>query len=284
MKRARIATGGLRAHQDTCSLADYEDRANQAYRKYSETCEAAAAAAEKKANAEKAYSEAANKCYCGEPNEEDWKELTEASKALADARKEEKAATKAMEEAADEAQLASDWVEVKKRELRRSARNDTTYVVHCARIECTYGMRESYLALKYTHGVITRQIPQMTTKDTVLDTNIINFGGCRSRENPSLHEAARQAAAQANEIIEEETGWGGKLIDALFCRNEEIKVSDSLLAKCIGECKACLPENIEWVGGHEKVFINGEPVLLRKCRLRCMYGGQITILLSGQPE
>ena len=243
MKRARIATGGLRAHQDTCSLADYEDRANQAYRKYSETCEAAAAAAEKKANAEKAYSEAANKCYCGEPNEEDWKELAEASKALADARKEEKAATKAMEEAADEAQMASDWVEVKKRELRRSARNDTT-----------------------------------------LDTNIINFGGCRSRENPSLHEAARQAAAQANEIIEEETGWGGKLIDALFCRNEEIKVSDSLLAKCIGECKACLPENIEWVGGHEKVFINGEPVLLRKCRLRCMYGGQITILLSGQPE
>lgn len=72
----------------------------------------------------------------------------------------------------------------KKQELRDSRVNDTAYVVHCARIECPFGMRESYLALDATHGVLTHQIPQMTVKDMILNTNIINFGGCHSRENP----------------------------------------------------------------------------------------------------
>lgn len=47
-------------------------------------------------------------------------------------------------------------------------------------------MRESYLALDATHGVLTHQIPQMTVKDMILNTNIINFGGCYSRENPDV--------------------------------------------------------------------------------------------------
>ncbi|MFR8846610.1 MAG: PAAR-like protein [Waltera sp.] len=50
------------------------------------------------------------------------------------------------------------------------------------------------------------------------------------------------------------------------------------------ECKAQFPADGEWLEGHEKVFINGEPLLLRRCSIMCSYGGCVTILLSGQPE
>ena len=52
----------------------------------------------------------------------------------------------------------------------------------------------------------------------------------------------------------------------------------------LGECTAEFPADGEWLEGHEKVFINGEPVLLRRCSIMCNYGGCVTILVSGQPE
>lgn len=272
---------------DTVSLTDYESAANDAYQVYSEASEASKTAQEKTANAEQAYEAALDQCMYGESNPENMEKLQEAKQALEDAKAEEKAAEEALEAAMTEAQSAAEAVEEKKEELRRSRYTDTTYVVYCARIECTYGMRESYLALGPTHGVMTRQIPQIIVNDTILDTNIINFGGCKSRENPTLRAAAEEAARKANETIEKETGWGGKLIDKVigfFCGESEIKVTDSLMAECMGECIACFPEGAEWRRGHEKVFVNGEPVLLRRCSLRCNYGGLITILLSGQPD
>lgn len=269
------------------SLTDLESTANGAYQSYSEASDALTAAQEKTASAEKAYEEAMNRYANGNPSPERLEALEEAQQVLEAAKAEETAATEALEAAADEAQNAIDAVEAKKEELRNSRHTDTTYVVHCARVECTYGMRESYLALGPTHGVITRQVPQMTAKDTILDTNIINFGGCKSRENPTLRKAAEDAARRANEIIDENTGWGGKLIDkviGIFCGESEIKVTESLMAECMGECIACFPADAEWTRGHEKVSVNGEPMLLRRCSLRCNYGGEITILLSGQPE
>ncbi len=196
------------------------------------------------------------------------------------------AAKEALEAATAEVQAAEEAVEQKKDELREGQAKDTTYVVHCARIECTYGMRESYLALGATHGVKTRQIPQMTVSDTILDTNIINFGGCRSKENPSLIAAAEEAARRANEEIREkreEKGFFNRVID-FFCGDGEVGVSDSLLDQCVGECKECFPPAAEWKSGHTKVFINEKPVLLRRCSARCIYGGLVTILFSGQPE
>ncbi len=177
-------------------------------------------------------------------------------------------------------------MEQKKEELRKSRYKDTTYVVHCARIECSCGMRESYLALGPTHGVKTRQIPQMIISDTVLDTNIINFGGCKSKENPTLIAAAEEAARKANEEIQEKRKKGGffNWVIDLFCGDGHVEVSDSLLEQCVGECKDCIPANAEWRRGHVKVSINGKPVLLRRCSTRCIYGGLVTILLSGQPE
>ncbi len=199
---------------------------------------------------------------------------------------EEKAAEASVEEAAKKAQAASELVEQKKEELRKSRYKDTTYVVHCARIECSCGMRESYLALGPTHGVKTRQIPQMIISDTVLDTNIINFGGCKSKENPTLIAAAEEAARKANEEIQEKRKKGGffNWVIDLFCGDGHVEVSDSLLEQCVGECKDCIPANAEWRRGHVKVSINGKPVLLRRCSTRCIYGGLVTILLSGQPE
>ncbi len=265
------------------SLSDVEGAAYEANKAFSEAEGAVAAAKENTASAEHAYADAVNKYMLEDANPESYEKMLEAERALEAARAEEKAAEEALEAAAEDAQAAADLVEQKKDELRRTRHNDTTYVVHCARVECTHGMRESYLALGPTHGVKTRQIPQMTAKDTVLDTNIINFGGCKSKENPTLIAAAEEAARRANEEIEKKKGFIDNVID-FFCGDRKIEVTDSLLEQCMGECKACFSADAEWRRGHEKVFINGESVLLRRCSVRCIYGGKVTILLSGQPE
>jgi Membrane protein involved in colicin uptake len=267
-------------------LSDLEDAANNAYKSYAEAKDATAAAKEKTASAEQAYEDAMNQYMFGDGSPESLEKMQEAQQALEEAKAEEKAAAEAEEAAIADAQAAAELVEQKKDELRRTRYTDTTYVVHCARVECTYGMRESYLALGPTHGVKTRQIPQMITSDTVLDTNIINFGGCKSKENPSLIAAAEEAARKANEEIQErrkKKGLFNRIID-LFCGDGHVEVSDSLLEQCVGECKDCFPADAEWRRGHVKVFINGKPVLLRRCSARCIYGGLVTILLSGQPE
>ena len=265
------------------SLSDVENTANDAYKAYSDAGSALTSAQEKTSAAEKAYKDAMNQYMFQDGSPENYKKMKEAQEALDAAKKEQKAAEKSMKAAAEEAQAAAEAVEQKKDELRRTRHRDTTYVVHCARVECTHGMRESYLALGETHGVKTRQIPQMIIKDTVLDTNIINFGGCKSKENPTLKAAAEEAARKANEEIEKKKGFLDSVID-FFCGNRKIEVTDSLLEQCMGECKACFPADAEWRRGHRKVFINGEPVLLRRCSVRCIYGGLVTILLSGQPE
>ena len=262
------------------SLPDLEAAANNACQEYDTACNNLKAAEDKTAAAQKALQEAS---MLYEYGVEGQKKVEEARKALEEAKAEEEAASKALEDAADNAQAAIDNVEAKKTLLRNSRSIDTTYVVHCARIECPYGLRESYLALDATLGVKTRQIPQMTVKDTVLDTNIINFGGCHSKENPSLKEAAEAAARAANEQIHKNWGFRDWLV-GLFVKQKEIEVTDSLMEQCIGECKAQFPPNAKWVEGEEKVFVNNEPVLMRKCSLTCNYGGQITILLSGQPD
>lgn len=285
-----VVGGATRSNTDQStsdgSLPGLENTANNAYKAYAEAKDAAAAAKEKTASAEQAYEDAVNQYMFGDGSPESLEKMQEAQQALKEAKAEEKAAAEAEEAATKAAQEAAEAVEQKKDELRKSRYWDTTYVVHCARVECSCGMRESYLALGPTHGVKTRQIPQMITSDTVLDENIINFGGCKSKENPSLIAAAEEAARKANEEIQErrkKKGFFNRIID-LFCGDGHVEVSDSLLEQCVGECKECFPADAEWRRGHVKVFINGKPVLLRRCSARCIYGGLVTILLSGQPE
>ena len=238
----------------------------------------------------------------GEISVEEWEATLQE---LSDAQVAETAANENYEAAAAGAQAAAEAVEAKKQELRDSRVNDTAYVVHCARIECPFGMRESYLALDATHGVLTHQIPQMTVKDMILNTNIINFGGCHSRENPDVQAEIEKT----NAIIESKKDWrddvvgyftkkwnervtiikaGIGLAKKLLGMKKKEKTEEEKLEEMssdfVGECKAQFPADGEWLEGHEKVFINGEPLLLRRCSIMCSYGGCVTILLSGQPE
>lgn len=272
------------------SLSGLEKMQGEANQKFLETHEAAQKASEKAAAAEEAFYKAAQDYTFGDMSDESFQKKEAAQKAMEEAKAEAQAAEKAMEEAAAEAQAAAEAVENKKEELRRDRDNDTTYVVHCARIECSKGMRESYLVLGPTHGVKTRQIPQMTIKDILPFINVINFGGCFSTENPSVKAAAEAAVEAAQKAIEDkhnEKGCIGKFFDNVvdfFVGDHEMNVDESLMQQCVGECLAGFPENPKWEKGHEKVTVNGEPVLLRRCSLTCNYGGCITILVSGQPE
>ena len=299
------------------SLRSLEEVQSGAY----ETFYAAQSAYEEAQNqteaARKAYNAAEMDYMNGKISAKEWQA---AWQELTDAKAAEKSAKKEYESAASNAQAAAEAVEKKKQELRDSRQEDTTYVVHCARIECPFGMRESYLALGETHGVMTHQKPQMTVEDMVLNHNIINFGGCHSRENPGVQEQIEKT----NAIIESKKDWRDKLIGlitkpakalvaavefgakhTIFSTKDMIKLSDgekseeeiekeekekeeerltSLRSDFVGECIAESPANGEWLEGHEKVFINGKQVLLRRCSIMCNYGGCVTILVSGQPE
>lgn len=288
------------------SLTALENTQNQAYESFFAAQDAVSAAAERTNAASNALQLAEVQYMNGEISQEEWEA---ARQELMDARTAEEKANQNLETTAAEAQAAAEAVEKKKQELRENRENDTTYVVHCARIECPFGMRESYLALGPTHGVLTHQIPQMTVKDMILDQNIINFGGCHSRENPGV----QAEIAKTNEIIEGKKDWRDKVVGyftkewkkrvAVFKMGvaigkkilgikdkpktkEEIQAEQQqeMWSDFVGECNGGFPADGEWIEGHEKVFINGEPVLLRKCSIMCNYGGCVTILLSGQPE
>lgn len=288
------------------SLTALENTQNQAYESFFTAKTDAEAAAERLNAASNALQLAETQYMNGEISQEEWEAAVHE---LSDAKAAEKEASENLETAAAEAQAAADAVEAKKQELRENRKNDTTYVVHCARIECPFGMRESYLALGPTHGVLTHQIPQMTVKDMILDKNIINFGGCHSRENPGV----QAEIDKTNKLIEAKKDWRDKVVGyftkewkkhvavlkvgisigkKLLGIKDKPKTKEELEAEKIqemwsdfvGECNAGFPADGEWLDGHEKVFINGEPVLLRKCSIMCNYGGCVTILLSGQPE
>lgn len=265
------------------NLGDLEIAENVAYQSFAEAYGNKEAADTRLAEAQEAYDAAMQDYYYFDASPENEQKLVEATQALEDARVAQEEAEAAFEQTAAEAQAAAEAAEAEREALRESRATDTTYVVHCARVECTHGMRESYLALGPTHGVKTRQIAQMVASDTVLDTNIINFGGCNSVENPKVREAAEQVAEQANQTIADNWGFRDWVL-SLFTTDSEIRVTESLMEKCFGECIANFPSGKEWEESHEKVFINGKAVLLRKCSLTCNYGGLITILFSGQPE
>ncbi len=272
------------------SLTELERTQGEANMKFAEATAAKEAAADNLAAAEQAYYDALENYTFGDAPEENYDKKEAAKEALEAAKAAQEAAVAAEQEAAKAAQDAADAVEKKKKNLRATRLLDTTYVVHCARIECKCGMRESYLTLGNTHGVKTRQIPQMTIKDWIPDTNIINFGGCFSPENPSVKEAAEMAVHAAQDAIEKKkegrSGFG-KFMDSVidfFVDDKEVNVDESLLQMCVGECRPEFPPNPEWKLGHKKVTVNGESVLLRRCSIMCNHGGCITILFSGQPD
>ena len=132
------------------SLGELEDAQNTAYENFFTARDAVTAAGERVAAADEAVCLAEKKYLNSEISVEEWEATLQE---LSDAQVAETAANENYEAAAAGAQAAAEAVEAKKQELRDSRVNDTAYVVHCARIECPFGMRESYLALDATHGV-----------------------------------------------------------------------------------------------------------------------------------
>ena len=121
------------------SLTELERTQGEANMKFAEATAAKEAAANHLAAAEQAYYDALENYTFGDAPEENYDKKEAAKEALEAAKAAQEAAVAAEQEAAKAAQDAADAVEAKKKNLRATRLFDTTYVVHCARIECKCG-------------------------------------------------------------------------------------------------------------------------------------------------
>ena len=261
-----------------------EEKAAQAREAYERGYERLEAACEKEKEAEKAYFQAqvdlGNEIVCSYGREE---ELNEKLNQAADQYKEAIADRKKAEAALKGSQagvLASAaMTEAKKAGLENTRDESMDFVVHMARIRCTYGMRESMAVLKMDHGVMSGGQAQMTVTDADKAVNFIDFGGCTSPENETVRAAAQEAMDTAIGSIEK--GWADG-VAAAFTKEGSADLEDEIVNQCIGECLLKFPAGALWEKGHEKVKIQEDALLVRRCELTCAYGGLVTILLSGQ--
>ncbi|MFR3729046.1 DUF4280 domain-containing protein [Lacrimispora sp.] len=159
-----------------------------------------------------------------------------------------------------------------------------TFVVHGACCTCSQGMRPSRAVLQETHGVFLRGQAQMTVKDCKGELNVVCFGGCYSMENPSTQEEAEKIKKKIEEACPETFTdkvmnffTGGKK------KKKQEEASDSEISKVVG---VCTPKIIasEWDHGQDGVNTEEERPLMGGAKLYCMYGGEIEIVESGQPE
>lgn len=159
-----------------------------------------------------------------------------------------------------------------------------TFVVHGACCTCSQGMRPSRTVLKESHGVFLRGQAQLTVKDCKGEINVICFGGCYSMENPSTQEEAEKIKKKIEEACPETFTdkvmnffTGGKK------KKKQEEASDNEIPKVVG---VCTPRIIarEWDHGQDGVNTEEERPLMGGAKLYCMYGGEIEIVESGQPE
>lgn len=269
---------------DKEGLMIQEEKTAQAQKAYEQDYERLEAACEKEKEAEKAYFQAqvdlGNEIVCSYGREE---ELNEKLNQAADQYKEAIADRKKAEAALKGSQagvLASAaMTEAKKAGLENTRDESMDFVVHMARIRCTYGMRESMAVLKMDHGVMSGGQAQMTVTDADKAVNFIDFGGCTSPENETVRAAAQEAMDTAIGSIEK--GWADG-VAAAFTKEGSADLEDEIVNQCIGECLLKFPAGALWEKGHEKVKIQEDALLVRRCELTCAYGGLVTILLSGQ--
>lgn len=157
------------------------------------------------------------------------------------------------------------------------ADKENTYVVHCADIDCNMGLRMSKLVLRQSHGVYLKQMAQITDKDCIGDTNIINFCGCISADNPKTTAKAKELSKEAEKITGENFD---DEVEDIFCNGS---IGSVKTMSCAGECT---PEIIStsWDEVKDAVFTDGQKPVRGTATLKCRYGGVITIELTGQPE
>ena len=269
---------------DKEGLMIQEEKTAQAQKAYEQDYERLEAACEKEKEAENAYFQAqvdlGNEIVCSYGREE---ELNEKLNQAADRYKEAMADRKKAEAALKGSQagvLASAaMTEAKKAGIENTRDESMDFVVHMARIQCTYGMRESMAVLKTDHGVMSGRQAQMTVADADHAINFIDFGGCTSPENETVQTEAQKAMDTAMSDVEK--GMAAS-VAAAFTKEGTTELTDEIVNQCIGECLLKFPPGALWEKGHEKVKIQGDALLVRRCELTCAYGGLVTIVLSGQ--
>ncbi|EXG85260.1 putative chitinase [Clostridium sp. ASBs410] len=153
-----------------------------------------------------------------------------------------------------------------------------TYVVHGAWTTCTCGIRKSRIVLEKSHGIFLKNRELMTVNDCKPE-NIICFGGCYSMENPDT-------AAEAQKIqMAVEKDCPNTFTDTVmnfFTKKGQRESSDAPL-RVVGICNPKII-SAEWDNGGNTVEVNGEVPLLAGAKVHCLYGGEIEIIDSGQPE
>ena len=159
-----------------------------------------------------------------------------------------------------------------------------TYVVHTATIRCSMGMRETYLVLDNTHGVFLRQQPQMTVNDSVPGVNVRCFGGCYSMENP----ATKAQAESIQRAVEERCPdtFLDSVLEWFTGNKKEVETQQAQegVPRVVGECVPNIPVGTKWDNGKDSVETDGQQPLLGGAKLRCIYGGEIEIITSGQTQ
>ena len=157
-------------------------------------------------------------------------------------------------------------------------------LLHGACILCSNGIREGYLIVPNSHGEFIHNSPQLNVADSKGMINIRGFGGCNSAENPEVQKVAKDIIKKADEKVDE--GVWGKVM-GLFAKDEDedadlVGGEDSLISQCAGKCTPIF--DTEWIDGEKDVLVDGKAALLGRCKLKCIYGGEITFYTSGQPE
>jgi hypothetical protein len=126
-----------------------------------------------------------------------------------------------------------------------------TYVVHGAWTTCTCGMRKSRTVLEKSHGVFL--------KDTAAEAQKIKMAVEKDCPNTFTDTVMN-----------------------FFTKKGQKESSDAPL-QVVG---ICTPKTIsaEWDNGGNTVEVDGEVPLLAGAKVHCLYGGEIEIIDSGQPE
>ena len=153
-------------------------------------------------------------------------------------------------------------------ECRRSF--DKEFVVHQAMVECSFGMRKSFLLLPKKLNILIKGRTIFSVGDTVPLENFIPFGGCISTENKDMDPVVEEVLKELHN-------------DPQYTVKNENADRTELKELCVCPCRPNIIET--WTKGHSTVKIGGQEALLGRCELKCSRGGgTIIIRRTGQPE
>jgi len=145
---------------------------------------------------------------------------------------------------------------------------DKEFIVQEAMVQCTMGMRKSFLLVPKSHNILIKGRAFFNVGDTLPMENLIPFGGCLNPENGDMDEVVNEVLRELHNdpqytVSNEEADWA------------------ELKTLCVCPCRPDITQT--WTKGHSTVKIGGREALLGRCELTCNKGGVITIRRTGQP-